>query len=36
LSQLEDMLRLAINLGASAAEVFDLITASRAYEETGT
>jgi radical SAM protein with 4Fe4S-binding SPASM domain len=33
LSQLEDMLRLAVDLGANAAEVFDLVAAGRAKEE---
>jgi radical SAM protein with 4Fe4S-binding SPASM domain len=33
LSQLEDMLRLAVDLGANAAEVFDLVAAGRAKNE---
>jgi radical SAM protein with 4Fe4S-binding SPASM domain len=33
LSQLNDMLRLAVNLGANAAEVFDLVAAGRAKDE---
>jgi MoaA/NifB/PqqE/SkfB family radical SAM enzyme len=33
LSQLEDMLRLAIDLGANAAEMFDLVAAGRAKNE---
>jgi len=33
LSQLEDMLRLAVDLGANAAEVFDLVAAGRAKDE---
>ena len=33
LSQLEDMLRLAVDCGADAAEVFDLVAAGRAKEE---
>jgi radical SAM protein with 4Fe4S-binding SPASM domain len=33
LSQLEDMLRLAVDLGANAAEVFDLVAAGRAKHE---
>ncbi len=33
LSQLEDMLRLAVDYGADAAEVFDLVAAGRAKEE---
>jgi radical SAM protein with 4Fe4S-binding SPASM domain len=33
LSQLEDMLHLAIDLGANAAELFDLVAAGRAKEE---
>jgi radical SAM protein with 4Fe4S-binding SPASM domain len=33
LSQLDDMLRLALDLGANAAEVFDLVAAGRAKEE---
>lgn len=33
LSQLEDMLHLAIDLGANAAEVFDLVVAGRAKNE---
>jgi radical SAM protein with 4Fe4S-binding SPASM domain len=33
LSQLEDMLRLAVDLGANAAEVFDLVAAGRAKKE---
>lgn len=33
LSQLKDMLRLAIDLGANAAEVFDLVAAGRAKDE---
>ncbi len=33
LSQLEDMLRLAVDLGANAAEVFDLVAAGRAKQE---
>ena len=32
-SQLEDMLRLALDLGANAAEVFDLVAAGRAKHE---
>ncbi len=32
-SQLEDMLRLAVDLGANAAEVFDLVAAGRAKHE---
>jgi len=32
-SQLDDMLRLAVDLGANAAEVFDLVAAGRAKEE---
>jgi radical SAM protein with 4Fe4S-binding SPASM domain len=32
-SQLEDMLRLALDLGANAAEVFDLVSAGRAKHE---
>ena len=32
-SQLEDMLRLALDLGANAAEVFDLVAAGRAKRE---
>ena len=33
LSQLEDMLRLAVDSGANAAEVFDLVAAGRAKDE---
>jgi len=33
LSQLEDMLKLAVDLGANAAEVFDLVAAGRAKDE---
>jgi radical SAM protein with 4Fe4S-binding SPASM domain len=33
LSQLEDMLRLAVDLGANATEMFDLVAAGRAKEE---
>ena len=33
LSQLEDMLKLAVDYGANAAEVFDLVAAGRAKEE---
>jgi len=33
LSQLKDMLRLAVDLGANAAEVFDLVAAGRAKNE---
>ena len=33
LSQLEDMLRLAVEYGANAAELFDLVAAGRAKEE---
>lgn len=33
LSQLDDMLRLAVHLGANAAEVFDLVAAGRAKNE---
>jgi radical SAM protein with 4Fe4S-binding SPASM domain len=33
LSQLEDMLRLAVDLGANAAELFDMVAAGRAKEE---
>jgi len=33
LSQLEDMFRLAVDLGANAAEVFDLVAAGRAKNE---
>jgi radical SAM protein with 4Fe4S-binding SPASM domain len=33
LSQLDDMLRLVIDLGANAAEVFDLVAAGRAKDE---
>ncbi len=33
ISQLEDMLRLALDLGANAAEVFDLVAAGRAKHE---
>ncbi len=33
LSQLEEMLRLAVDLGANAAEMFDLVAAGRAREE---
>jgi len=33
LSQLHDMLQLAVNLGANAAEVFDLVAAGRAKSE---
>jgi radical SAM protein with 4Fe4S-binding SPASM domain len=33
LPQLEDMLRLAVDLGANAAEVFDLVAAGRAKDE---
>ncbi len=33
LSQLEDMLRLAVEYGAAAAELFDLVAAGRAKEE---
>ena len=33
LSQLDDMLRLAVDLGANAAEVFDLVAAGRAKNE---
>jgi radical SAM protein with 4Fe4S-binding SPASM domain len=33
LSQLEDMLRMAVDYGANAAEVFDLVAAGRAKEE---
>jgi len=33
LSQFEDMLRLAVDLGANAAEVFDLVAAGRAKNE---
>jgi radical SAM protein with 4Fe4S-binding SPASM domain len=33
LSQFEDMLRLAVDLGANAAEMFDLVAAGRAKEE---
>jgi radical SAM protein with 4Fe4S-binding SPASM domain len=33
LSQLDDMLRLAVDLGANAAEVFDLVAAGRAKDE---
>jgi AdoMet-dependent heme synthase len=33
ISQLDDMLRLALDLGANAAEVFDLVAAGRAKEE---
>jgi len=32
-SQLEDMLRLAVDLGANATEMFDLVAAGRAKEE---
>jgi len=33
LSQLEDMMRLAVDLGANATELFDLVAAGRAKEE---
>jgi radical SAM protein with 4Fe4S-binding SPASM domain len=35
LSQLEDMLRLAVDCGANAAEFFDLVVAGRAKQECG-